>query len=606
MQDIVKTYQDALDSLQAAEKALEKLKQAIPPQDAQYQEFARLFLKGDMAAGAENCAKSVQDASMKIKQTVGDGIGKLPLMETYASLRAKRDVLNAHMDRLHAPGMHVTMLLQKAGAARTGKLLKQMQLDGIEDMLSTYRQEVERLSDSAVDAAAFQKAFALHTVTKQAPIQAGGKIKTGNIIQLGTYPQTKAGNDKTPIEWQVLEVRDGKALLISRYALDCQQYNTSDTNVTWETCSLRTWLNGTFKNKAFTSSELATIVTTDVTADKNPNYSTSAGNATQDRVFLLSISEANQYFTSDEARKCVLTEYAIAQGAYTDGNHTVGGKATCWWWLRSPGGTSNRTVGTGGDGSVYFGGSLVNYDSGCVRPALWIDVAQYQRLTKGESQVPADKPMATALNMANTAARFKVGNVVKFGHYPQTKAGNDKTPIDWQVLARDGTKALLISRYALDCQEYNTLYAGVTWETCSLRTWLNGTFKNKAFTGSELNSIVTTNVSADKNPNYSTSAGNATEDQVFLLSITEVSQYFSTYEARKCVPTEYAIAQGAYTSSSNTSGGKAICWWWLRSPGYSSSYAAHVHADGSVRYYGYGVYYVDGCVRPALWIDLES
>lgn len=112
------------------------------------------------------------------------------------------------------------------------------------------------------------------------------------------------------MEWLVLAKEGNKVLVISKYALDCQPYNTSFTSVTWETCSLRKWLNGTFINNAFSAEEQAMIPTVTVSADKNPDYSTDPGNATQDKVFLLSITEANQYFTSDEARKCGTTEYA--------------------------------------------------------------------------------------------------------------------------------------------------------------------------------------------------------------------------------------------------------------------------------------------------------
>lgn len=117
-----------------------------------------------------------------------------------------------------------------------------------------------------------------------------------------------------------------------------------------------------------------------------------------------------------------------------------------------------------------------------------------------------DKLLAEDDNMIAAAARdakFAVGNYVTFGTYPQTKAGNDATPIEWLVLARDGDKALLISRYALDAQPYNKDYTSVTWETCTLRTWLNGTFYNKAFSSAEQAAILTTNVDNSKNQCYS-------------------------------------------------------------------------------------------------------
>ena len=108
-------------------------------------------------------------------------------------------------------------------------------------------------------------------------------------------------------------------------------------------------------------------------------------------------------------------------------------------------------------------------------------------------------------------------------------------------------------------------------------------------------------VSADKNPKYSTNPGNATTDKVFLLSITEVEKYFSSDSARQCEPTEYAIANGAYVNSDNGN-----CWWWLRSPGDDRYFAALVLSDGLVYYSGNSVHDDLGCVRPALWINLDS
>ena len=163
--------------------------------------------------------------------------------------------------------------------------------------------------------------------------------------------------------------------MISKYALDCQPYNKKYTNVTWETCSLRKWLNDTFLNAAFSKEEQAMISTMTVSADKNPDYSTSPGSSTQDQIFLLSIPEVKRYFSSDEERRCVPTAYAIAQGAHTSNNYSVGGKATCWWWLRSPGLNSNGAAGVDDVGSVGSNGFYVSYFNVAVRPALWINLA---------------------------------------------------------------------------------------------------------------------------------------------------------------------------------------------------------------------------------------
>ncbi len=200
-----------------------------------------------------------------------------------------------------------------------------------------------------------------------------------------------------------------------------------------------------------------------------------------------------------------------------------------------------------------------------------------------------------------------VDSTIKFGFYEQDdNSSNGKEEIEWRVLAVDGNKALIISQYALDCKPYNNTDTGTTWEKCTLRTWLNGTFYDTAFAAVHQKMIVSSTVTADKNPSYITSPGNNTTDKVFLLSITEVNKYFSSDEARKCVPTAYAIAQGAWTSNTDKTGGRATCWWWLRSPGGNSDCAARVDYVGSVDDYGYNVDYSIVAVRPALWIDLGA
>ena len=181
-----------------------------------------------------------------------------------------------------------------------------------------------------------------------------------------------------------------------------------------------------------------------------------------------------------------------------------------------------------------------------------------------------------------------------------------KTPIKWRVLAKDGNKALVISEKVLDCESYDKRYkkeilTTATWETCSLREWLNGSFLNEAFSKVEQSQIKSTNVSADKNPRYGTSAGNATIDKIFLLSIDEVNKYFTNNEARKCTPTAYAKVNGAYTR-----GGTAVTWWWLRSPGESQYGTAGVGDDGLINYGGGINYFGSGCVRPAMWINLST
>ncbi|MCI6923687.1 MAG: DUF6273 domain-containing protein [Oscillospiraceae bacterium] len=196
----------------------------------------------------------------------------------------------------------------------------------------------------------------------------------------------------------------------------------------------------------------------------------------------------------------------------------------------------------------------------------------------------------------------KVGDIVYFGTYEQDNdTSNGKEDIKWRVLAKENNRILVISDKALDCQPYNSSYRDITWENCTLRKWLNNDFVNAAFTAEERAKIPMVTVSADKNPKYDTDPGNATKDKVFLLSIVEAEKYFAFDGARRCVPTDYAVARGAYVNSDN-----GTCWWWLRSPGYYQNYAADVLLGGDVYEDGYGVNHGDCAVRPAMWITIDG
>ena len=194
--------------------------------------------------------------------------------------------------------------------------------------------------------------------------------KAGDYVIFGAYEQdNNTSNGKENIEWLVLEVKDGKVLVISKYALNCKQYNSEFTDVTWETCSLRKWLNSEFLNAAFSAEERSIIPTVTVSADKSLEYSTNPGKATQDQVFLLSIAEANKYFDSNSMRQCKPTAYAKAQGVHVDENN-----GNVLWWLRSPGSDQDFAARVSSVGGVNVLGGYVDIYFSAVRPALWIDL----------------------------------------------------------------------------------------------------------------------------------------------------------------------------------------------------------------------------------------
>jgi hypothetical protein len=187
--------------------------------------------------------------------------------------------------------------------------------------------------------------------------------KVGDPAVYGTY------NGKAVV-WQCIavdtsDVKNQKALLISKDVIATKPYNETNTEVSWETCTIRTWLNGEFYNSAFNGEQKAKILETTVSTPANSEYGTSGGNDTKDRVFLLSEPEAKQYFPTDESRKC---DYP---GDDEDGN---------LWWLRTPGENAATVLRVELGGDFYLYGASVQGDDpkdtkfNGVRPAIWVDI----------------------------------------------------------------------------------------------------------------------------------------------------------------------------------------------------------------------------------------
>ena len=193
------------------------------------------------------------------------------------------------------------------------------------------------------------------------------KAAPGDTVYFGTY----AGVN---IEWLILTKKDNKLLLISEKGLAIKKYNDKfTTDVTWENCDLRNW-SEVFSTTAFSTNEQMMI------------QPTSLDEGTTDKVFVLSVSEFNEYFSGKESSKCVPTVYAKSNGALDGIDDT-----NCWWWLRTPSGYKSRIACVNNFGSIEPRGAEMYSDSGislgngdgviyerykniCVRPAMWISL----------------------------------------------------------------------------------------------------------------------------------------------------------------------------------------------------------------------------------------
>lgn len=210
----------------------------------------------------------------------------------------------------------------------------------------------------------------------------------------------------------------------------------------------------------------------------------------------------------------------------------------------------------------------------------------------------------------------KVGDKVYFGSYEQDNDNsNGKENIEWNVLAKENNKALVISNKILDCRQFNTSYGNVTWENCTLRKWMNDEFLNAAFNKQQQKQIQITNVSALNEPSipgdYKYNPCNMTKDKIFLLSNSEIKKYFNSEEELICSATNYAVANYAYGDEDRDID---LSLWWLRDVVYrfGNNYYYNYDCAGTIN----TMYGIDNgfhsvkrrtCigVRPAMWIKFQ-
>ena len=230
-------------------------------------------------------------------------------------------------------------------------------------------------------------------------------------------------------------------------------------------------------------------------------------------------------------------------------------------------------------------------------------------ITLGQS-TPA-KAAVSLQNPTTDGNGVTTWDCIYFGNYYQSNSST-KEPIKWRVLSVNGNDAFLLADQTLDAKPYNEKFTDVTWATCTLRAWLNGTFLNTAFTSAEQAAIRNTTVVNEDNPYYGTEGGENTTDKVYLLSIAEASntaygfngEFDTSSNTREAKNTAYAKECGASTATSAEYEGNG--WWWLRSPGYNSDFASDVDSIGCGVDYGHSVYDDNYAVRPALHLNLSS
>lgn len=198
-----------------------------------------------------------------------------------------------------------------------------------------------------------------------------------------------------------------------------------------------------------------------------------------------------------------------------------------------------------------------------------------------------------AFAATNVSSNVSVGQIIKFGKY------------EWQVLAIESDRILIITKDIPEERAYNKEYEGITWQNCTLRNYLNNEFYNQ-FSDDEKAMILETKLTNGNSPWYGTDGGFDTKDKIFLLSLDEVIKYFGDSGAISnkndgfgnsdtYIDDQYNVERLAYYK-----GGDG--WWWLRTPGRIKHLSSIVYFDGSIYVYGAPVDRDFIGVRPALWL----
>jgi hypothetical protein len=167
----------------------------------------------------------------------------------------------------------------------------------------------------------------------------------GDIITFGAY------------NWRVLEVKDGKVLLLTENIIDLRWYHNEFADITWADCELRNYLNNEFYNQ-FNPDEKENIVSVTNNNPDNPWFRTKGGIDTRDNIFLLSLEEVCSYFGDSRIK----LQNKDGQTWSIDDENNEKRQATYgnnfhWWRLRSPGYYGRTGSSVSSNGNVYVRGN---------------------------------------------------------------------------------------------------------------------------------------------------------------------------------------------------------------------------------------------------------
>ena len=518
-----------------------------------------------------------------------------------------------------------------------------------------------------------------------------------------------------PIRWRIIGLDGRIACLMADRLLDCQPFNTKEGPVSWESSTVRSWLNSYpaeeneagidyrgkgFLDMAFTAAQREAVIKSGVENRPNGMYATACGNNTEDFVFLLSNDEVfssdtaarNGFYAGsghdDPAKRFRSTLYAKCRGSWWSSVNGYMGNS--FWFMRTNGYTRESVTYICDFGYIYERGTIPTCEDAGILPALRIDLDRAQieptgtvssgDILEGASRSEAEDDLRKRDRIVNPLVRPDpeapdgkevTYALVRFGSYPQSEItpGSDSElyenlenaewdrdecelngrrflrvsasgdtaryfacdPLLWRVLeVRDGT-AFLLSHAAVECEPFQSDLRDVSWENCTLRSWLNGygadanasaidfsgneeNFLSRAFSAEEQEAILKTALQNENNFYFSMDSGAGTEDRIFLPAESELFVHDSSEihgfsrrddvadRAKQFQPTDYALWKGVWKEA----GERGNVFWITRTTGYTHENVVYVDESGYIYNRGILVTCSDAAVIPALTLDLNS
>ena len=224
------------------------------------------------------------------------------------------------------------------------------------------------LADRPSPAAASEDAGFSEAAEPAAEEPGNGTKELKWIITFGAYEQDNIEeNGQEPLDWIVLEQKEDRLLLLSRYCIDALPYSLEEGETSWELAYIRSWLNQDWLAAAFSEEERNCAEEISLPGTVNSLCGTACGGAV-DRLFLLSEEELAEYLPRAADRAAKATPYAAEKGCVTAEN------GNAFWYLRTPGADSACLEEVGPDGELNLQGNLAVNGQHGIRPAVWIRV----------------------------------------------------------------------------------------------------------------------------------------------------------------------------------------------------------------------------------------